>query len=388
MKLRDRVRAFGARTRFRLQRIWFAQQPNIIAARIPQVLWFLGGCLLAGAAVVTTTAAFRLWSVPGWYLDNRNAALANAIDKYRSTNAPLVAVLVQATGGILILAGLYLTWRQLSLSRLQQVRDAFSRAIDHLGNDRADVRVAALHVLERTAVENPTESEAVARVVEAFLRDVIERAAERLPATDRSLSKDAEVALEALGRIREAYWETVVARARFPRPYDPKQHRFVRMLEGIDLRWYRISSVRFVRLDLTNVDFFGSHLTGCSFESCQLRHANFASATLGGVRFSNCDLTSASFAAAKAANTQFELNVLTMATFDDADLTQAVFRRDVWTLASAQRASLTRALVTQCDLNGVKLEGADVTDMRLIDPLGPNWNPVVKHLYPSRRNNA
>ena len=89
------------------------------------------------------------------------AELAQARNDVRTT-------LLQGFGGMVLLLGAYLTWRQTQLSRaasreeLQltregQLTDRFTRAVDQLGSKDVAVRVGGIYALGRIADESITD---------------------------------------------------------------------------------------------------------------------------------------------------------------------------------------------------------------------------------------
>jgi hypothetical protein len=59
--------------------------------------------------------------------------------------------LLQAVGGLVVVVGAVLTWRQLQVNRAGQVTEAFASAITHLGDPSVDVRLGGIYALERIA---------------------------------------------------------------------------------------------------------------------------------------------------------------------------------------------------------------------------------------------
>jgi hypothetical protein len=100
--------------------------------------------------------------------------LARARNDVRTT-------LLQGFGGMVLLLGAYLTWRQTQLSRaasreeLQltregQLTDRFTRAVDQLGNKDVAVRVGGIYALGRIADESVTDRSSIADLLTAYAR--------------------------------------------------------------------------------------------------------------------------------------------------------------------------------------------------------------------------
>jgi hypothetical protein len=100
--------------------------------------------------------------------------LAQARNDVRTT-------LLQGFGGMVLLLGAYLTWRQtqvsraasrdeLRLTREGQLTDRFTRAVEQLGSDDVAVRVGGIYALGRIAEESITERAAIADTLAAYVR--------------------------------------------------------------------------------------------------------------------------------------------------------------------------------------------------------------------------
>jgi hypothetical protein len=102
------------------------------------------------------------------------AELARARNDVRTT-------LLQGFGGMVLLLGAYLTWRQTQISRAAgrdelrltregQLTDRFTRAVEQLGNADVAVRVGGIYALGRIAEESITERAAIADTLAAYVR--------------------------------------------------------------------------------------------------------------------------------------------------------------------------------------------------------------------------
>jgi hypothetical protein len=100
--------------------------------------------------------------------------LAQARNDVRTT-------LLQGFGGMVLLLGAYLTWRQtqvsraagheeLRLSREGQLTDRFTRAVEQLGNEDVAVRVGGIYALGRIAEESSTDRAPIEDLLAAYVR--------------------------------------------------------------------------------------------------------------------------------------------------------------------------------------------------------------------------
>jgi Pentapeptide repeats (8 copies) len=142
----------------------------------------LGSVLLMALVVLIVglligcTVAFPRWLAAS-DLDHARVTpteLARARNDVRTT-------LLQGFGGMVLLLGAYLTWRQTQLSRaagreeLQltregQLTDRFTRAVDQLGSKDVAVRVGGVYALGRIADESITDRASIADLLTAYVR--------------------------------------------------------------------------------------------------------------------------------------------------------------------------------------------------------------------------
>jgi hypothetical protein len=89
--------------------------------------------------------------------------------------------LLQGFGGMVLLLGAYLTWRQtqisrtasleeLRLSREGQLTDRFTSAVEQLASDDVAVRVGGIYALGRIAEESVTDRAAISDILAAYVR--------------------------------------------------------------------------------------------------------------------------------------------------------------------------------------------------------------------------
>jgi len=74
-------------------------------------------------------------------------------------------------GGLVILVGIYLTWRNLKLAEDGKITDRYSNAIAQLGNQNMTVRIGGIFALERIARDSEKDHWTVMEALCAFIRD-------------------------------------------------------------------------------------------------------------------------------------------------------------------------------------------------------------------------
>ena len=230
---------------------------------------------------------------------------ANQVDAYRKT-------VLQAIGGLVVAVGLYLTYRRVKVTEDGQVTERFTRAIEHLGDERMAVRLGGIYALGRIAEDSNRDHQTVVEVVSAFIRDKVPRdpssvdpfaernalSAKGKPGDSREarvaatldelfaeleegpipeIEPDVQAALTTLGRVgtpvtgqRIDLRRTVLARA-YLREADFSEARF----RGADLRM-----VDFIRANLAKADLRGADLRGVQFSGASLKWAWFDRETI------------------------------------------------------------------------------------------------------------
>ena len=231
------------------------------------------------------------------------------------------SAVLQSLAGLVVVAGAAATWRQVHISREGQITDRFTRAVDQLGSEKAEVRMGGIYALERIARNSAADRNAVQYLLGAFIRTRMPWPAgtQRGPehptaAVDEQLpwmrvrAPDIQAAIGALGR----------------RPPSP------------DAQIVSLS-----RVDLRSIALRGSRLSGV-----RLRYANLARAVLDGVWLDGSDLTAIDLRRAFLRGAHLQHANLSRASLQDADLSHA---------------DLRQADLRGADLTGATLDGAIFT---------------------------
>lgn len=206
----------------------------------------------AVALAVVGIAAFFL--LPGVLLTGYH--FNPVLDRVKAIEAVRTSVL-QLLGGVVVIAGAYLTAATLRLNRAGHISDRFSKAVDQIGASEAATRVGGVYALERVMRDAPSEQRAVLETLIAFLREQ-----RSLPKTGPVVAEvdspsippaDAAAALRVVGR-RDA-------------GNDPEgRDRFGWNLTELDLRDFSLrlgdfAGVNFWRADLRRANLIGADLT-------------------------------------------------------------------------------------------------------------------------------
>jgi len=258
--------------------------------------------------------------------------VAVMISTSASTDAGAVssAVFGAIVGAIAVLLGGLLNYftqtkvqkRQLKVLREGQFTDLITRAIDHLGSDKIDVRLGGVWVLERLVESSPDEWRLLSAVLTAYVQNHAPwppRADRQPPETTprgqlqplRSWAPDVQAVLTVLARrgawpgeqlnlvsvdlrmaeLTEAKFEGVLLRRSclqraILHKADLKGAIFTRSpMQGADLRDAHLEHATLSRSQLDDADLGGAHLEGARIvKFTDLRNANLKGAYLSGAK--------------------------------------------------------------------------------------------------------
>jgi len=234
---------------------------------------------------------------------------------------------IQILGGTLFLLGVYFTWRNLQLAQEGQITQRFNDAIEHLGSDKAEVRLGGIYALARIARDSPKDYSSVMRVFCSYVREMTKRA----PAEPVSAEVQAILTMIAGRAIEHESDEDEID---LSEAYIPGVNLHRAQLERI-----RLDGTNLSRATLTGAFLRGGTLRGVILEDANLRDADLRESDLTG-----------------------------------ADLRQAILRSSLLDGANILGAKLNGATLLQTDLSGVKnaikrqIEAA-ITDETTIPPV-------------------
>ena len=258
---------------------------------------FARGMLVAVAA---GALALFLWKIPELQVQQFSNVKPEdrvLVNEYRKT-------LVQMIGGLLLLVGLYLTWRRIAaternvqISQEGQITERFTRAIDQLGDThdddqrtpRIEVRLGGIYALERIARDSPTDHWAVMEVLTAYIREnapwrEAQSPPDGPPAKPRT---DIQAVLTVLGRRKRRYEEEGQTL-----DLDKTNLQVANLVEA------HLEKAHFREAHLEKANLGGAHLEEANLwethlEKAFLWEAHLEKANLRGAHLENADLREA-----------------------------------------------------------------------------------------------
>jgi hypothetical protein len=290
---------------------------------------------LAAAVLVLALlagAGFLVWQVPLWQIAPWTDQLARR--QALLLENQLRQTLLLAAAAVLVAFGAFALWRRaraaenlllatanaLASAQSAERAERLTRAISGLADERIELRLAAIFLLERLARESKQDHGPIVEVLCAYVR---ERAAwkEDAAAAPRPAA-DVQAVLTVLGRRNRAHDE-------------PEQR--------LDLRRADLRGA-----DLKEVDLERALLSEIHLEGAALEGANLAGADLRQAFLSGADLVEANLNGANLREAHLEAAYLVEAHLENADLGSA----------HLEGAYLGGAFLEGADLGGAHLDGA------------------------------
>jgi len=271
-----------------------------------------------------------------------------AKDSAKLENDARTALIQAIVGGVLLLGflataiGLVLTWRNLQitqnsalrnlqLTQDRQITEHYTRAIEHLGSDKLEVRLGAIYALERIARDSERDHWPIMEILTAYVR-------EHAPWKEaEQLSKE---------EISPSETQPTQNHQSLPKPTTDIQA--VLTVLGRRTRTYGKGEDQRLNLSRTN-------LRGASLESAQLQGANLWNAQLQGVSLNGAQLQGAILWKA-----QLQGAILSRAELREATLVGAQLQGTDLREVQLQEANLFNAQLQGANLWNAQLQGADL----------------------------
>jgi len=238
------------------------------------------------------------------------------------------------------------TDQTLEANRKGQIAERFIKAVDHLGNDKIEVRIGGIYALERITKEEPKEY--YWPIIEILTSYVRTRAKPSLVSKEMEEDDDDRRHQHPLPDVQAALY--VLAR----RNRDPD-------LDG----------TRFI--NLSNTDLRNGDVRGANLKEARMRRVNLKGAILRDVVFEGAVLSDAHLEETKLERAIFTGATLRRAVFTNADLDDAVF-----TKANLRSAQFTKADLSSADLR----EAKNLTQGQLDEAYGNDQTKVSDPLKP------
>jgi len=302
------------------------------------------------AAAILVIAA--LWKIPQWQVRAYHGRLdAAAISKLSPENLiqlqkDMITAennarlpLAQIIGGLVVLLGLYATFKNVRVAEEGKLTERFSKAVELLGSEKLDVRLGGIYALERIAHDSQKDHWTVMEVLTAFVREQSENQRHRIKEEKALVSRLNEQQIKDLELPEIKICDDIQA-----------------VLTVIGRRHWVEKETPYQRLDLSN-----TFLEKADFSGANFHQANFTNAELSGANFFNAKM--------KGAN------------FHQANLTEAFLIRSDLTGAILAGVNFRGALLGEADLGKAILNWARLSGASLRSAKGITWEQLLTAIY-------
>lgn len=378
--------------------------------------------LLYGAVSLILFFVFILWIVPYLQIKLSKADIKGK-DRIELKNK-LRLTLAQILGGAIILGGLFFTWKSLEVSKEGQITERFTTAIEHLGNDKLQIRLGGIYALERIAKDSKRDTWPIMEILTAYIRDRApwheedkkeDQIAHELP-WNLMLKKipkknppiDIQAILYVIGGQKRTYEENrrllltktdlrganlgkanlkyadfsfahlekaILALANLEGSLLNNAHLEGAVLDGAQLMRAMMKEAHLEGVSLTGANLeeavlVGTHLKGASGFNVNLKGACLDNANLEMVRFTNSTLEGALLVDAKLKKCKLTASNLSGANLSSANLEEAflmgvILKEAELTSANLQKANLRSANFQEASLDNTDLREADLQNANL-----------------------
>ncbi len=262
----------------------------------------------------------------------------------------------------------------LRISREGQITERFSQAIQHLADERLEVRLGGIYALERIARDSQRDHWIVFEVLTAFVREKAHFDADAAYETKdiegepiavrKRVTPDVQAVLTVMGRRNLAFESQLHEEGKGP-ILDLRSTN----LYGADLQEGNFSRVRFESAHLEHSTLHRAIIEYADFTKAHLQNVHAWYVQGGGATFYRAGLFEADFAGATFTEATFEQADirrawLVGACLNEAELRKADLRDAHLSGASLRGALLAEARVKGADFAGAHLEGANLGSVR------------------------
>lgn len=193
------------------------------------------------------------------------------------------ATLAQILGGAVIIVGLYFTYQNtktaqdtLRVTEEGKLTDRFSKAIELIGEGKAETSIGGIYALEQLAKDSAAHHWTVMEVLTSYIRRHSPLyPADNAPEASTSVTPDVQAAIDVIGR----------------RHHSGREHgQQVIDLTEASLRSANLSSGIFRKAVCKHVDFYRANLKSADFRKADLSMARLSSANVKSANFIGANL--------------------------------------------------------------------------------------------------
>jgi hypothetical protein len=296
------------------------------------IVWKVPQLQVAGSALLLT---------PNQVLERENQARANLIQ--------LLSTFAQVIGGVVLLIGLYFTWRNIKLtertatntleiaehtltnSQAAQITERFTKAIEQLGKSDEDgkdanlaIRLGGIYSLERIAKDSPKDHWPIVEILTTYIREKVPWVEQNKHILDPRPSTEIQTILNVLSRRSLTYKQGEEQQLNLKR-LDLRRAQMERTnLSGARLAESHLQEADLSNSILENADLTEAHLEGADLTGATLRDADLSGAYLDGAILIGADLRGAHLEGGSLLNANLHRAKLNGAHLEGANLSTAI----------------------------------------------------------------
>ena len=298
---------------------------------------FVGGLLLA-SLLWFLLAKLPQRNVPS-IVDEETKRRADLVNANRDN----ILKVIQTLAGLGFFATAYLAWQNYQLTEDKNVTDRFSKAVEMLANEKLEVRLGGIYLLERIAKDSKEDHPIVMEILVAFIRNKIQSEEYGEP---EHLSEDVQSILTVIGRRKAEYDQQPLS------------------LYKLHLKNANLYKANLVNADLSRTNLQHAYLRRADLSGADLEETNFALAHMSNTNLTRANLVSTRFVGANLDNANFHKAPLQETDFRGADLRNANFEKSYLMFTKLKEAQF----LTQGQIDCALLCKAELPSHINIDP--------------------
>lgn len=351
------------------------KEPNLVKWKriVVALLWVFSLPLIA-------LLIYLIYKIPQLMVAEQSLNLTNNEWLQRTNEAR--ATLVQGIVGLILLFGLFFTWRNirateknlmisqdataknLEIAQEGLVTQRFSKAIELLGSDKTDVRLGGIYALERIAKESKKDHWPIMEILTAFVR---ENAPWKKGDPAKPIRTDIQAVLTVLGRREREHEQIGIYRSFYEsRRLDLHETN----LHGADLFGANFAGIILTKANLTNSRMLNTNLECSILDNADLSESditdsNFEDSTLSGTLFKTANLYAVKF----DTNVQVEPSAKEPTDFEGADFKVCSLRKRKFINGNFRDAKFQGGSLDGANLKGASFIGAtfDLINLKGVD---------------------
>jgi uncharacterized protein YjbI with pentapeptide repeats len=311
----------------------------------------------------------------------------------------IFTTILQSVGGAILFATAYIGYRNfkiaednLKISQDKHLTDRFSKAIEHLGSDKTDVRLGGIYTLEQIAVNSQKYHWTIVEILSAFIREKSPRYSYQLENNEDEtlISFISSINLDDYGvnqskktsihneddqpkteifaynepEIKKPTVDIIAAMVVLSRRTIEHESNLEKEIL-MDLRSVNLAEIEIAKAKLSNVNLGKAYLYRVYFEKANLSKAHLRQTYLKKANLKNANLSEANVSGANLSEASLEEANMSGANLSHANLSKARLEEANLSGANLRKADLSEACLKEANLSGANLRKANLSRTNL-----------------------